>query len=57
MRSIFIPITDDQDPESNEPLIVTFSSPDLPPDALPPVPQIIIVDNDMGMSLRLRILI
>ena len=48
-QQIDIPINDDKETEDDEPLIVSFSSEDLPPD-MPniPSPQIIIIDNDIS---------
>ena len=45
-----VPITDDHDPESNEPLRINFSSDDIPPDMQIdiPTPNITIIDNDIG---------
>ena len=47
--AVDIPITDDTNPEPNEPFIVIFSSPDLPP-GMPdvPSPNITIIDNDIS---------
>ena len=48
-QSFTIPITDDQETESDEPLRVTFSSPGLPPGMVNvSTPTITIIDNDMG---------
>lgn len=47
--SVTIDITDDQEVESNEPLMISFMSPDLPSDMQNfPSPSITIVDNDMS---------
>ena len=49
-RSIEIPITDDQQTETDEPLFVTFSSEDIPADRqdMIPSPMVIIIDNDIS---------
>ena len=49
-QMISIPINNDDEAESNEPLRVNFTSPDLLPD-MPidlPAPEIIIIDDDIG---------
>ena len=49
-QTISIDINDDQETESNEPLLVNFSSMDLPPD-MPidlPTPEIVIIDDDIS---------
>ena len=43
-----IPITDDQETESDEPLIVSFSSTDIPDMQDLPTPMVTIIDNDIG---------
>ena len=49
-QTISIPINNDRETEPNEPLVVNFSSMDLPPDVEIdlPVPEIIIIDDDIG---------
>ena len=49
-QMISIPINNDQETESNEPLVINFSSMDLPPDMQIdlPAPEIIIIDDDIG---------
>ena len=49
-RSIEIPITDDQEMENDEPLVISFSSTDIPPDVMLNIPSsvITIIDNDMS---------
>ncbi|CAI8024993.1 Extracellular matrix protein FRAS1, partial [Geodia barretti] len=51
-RSIEIPITDDQQTETDEPLFVTFSSEDIPADRqdMIPSPMVIIIDNDITVG-------
>ena len=49
-QMISILINNDQETESNESLIINFTSPNLPP-GMPidlPAPEIIIIDDDMG---------
>ena len=49
-RSIEIPITDDQQTETDERLVVSFSSEDIPADRqdMIPNPIVIIIDNDIS---------
>ena len=47
-QQINIPINDDKVTEDDEPLIVSFSSEDLPDMPIIPSPQIIIIDNDIS---------
>ena len=49
-QTISIEINDDQETETNEPLVVNFSSMDIPSD-MPidlPTPEIIIIDDDIS---------
>ena len=48
--SVMIPITDDQETENNEPLIVSFSSTEIPQETIP-TPTVIIIDNDIREDL------
>ena len=43
-----IPITDDQQTETSEPLTVSFSTEDPGMQIMIPSPMIIIIDNDIG---------
>ena len=49
-RSIEIQITDDQQTETDEKLVVSFSSEDIPADRqdMIPSPTVIIIDNDIS---------
>ena len=47
-QQISIPINDDRDVESNEPLVIDFTSESLPPGMQTlPTPNITIIDNDI----------
>ena len=54
--SIEIPITDDQQTETDEPLVVSFSSEDIPADRqdMIPNPTVIIIDNDISECIIIR---
>ena len=49
-RSIEIPITDDTQTETDEPLVVSFSSEDIPADRQDTIPNpiVTIIDNDIS---------
>ena len=47
-QSIMIPITDDQETETDEPLTIRLSSSEIPPDIEIPAPVVTIIDNDIG---------
>ena len=50
-QSITIQINDDKDVESNEPLVIGFSSSEIPPEMQNfPTPSITIIDNDICES-------
>ena len=54
-QQISIPINDDRDVESNEPLVIDFTSESLPPGMQTlPTPNITIIDNDISEGTTLN---